>query len=174
MERFAVKRGLQKKMGGSAGLAKIAAGYFDDVNADAEGKFTGSYGILLMVSGHFDEEGKLAVDVSQMKGAELGDLLESDGGREIAMESRKRWSTFLDEVTGYNAKQRSDKAKEDAKKFSKAKGAIKVAQKTMEMSKNMTPEKEEKVTSMIDEIQQMIDAGTPPSEGKVKKLNDMF
>ena len=174
MERFAVKRGLQKGMGGSAGLAKIAAGYFDDVNADAEGKFTGSYGILLMVSGHFDEEGKLAVDVSQMKGAELGDLLESDGGREIAMESRKRWSTFLDEVTGYNAKQRSDKAKEDAKKFSKAKGAIKVAQKTMQMSKNMTPEKEEKVTSMIDEIQQMIDDGTPPSEGKVKKLNDMF
>ena len=51
------------------------------------------------------------------------------GGREIAMESRKRWSTFLDEVTGYNAKQRSDKAKENAKKFSKAKGAIKVAQK---------------------------------------------
>ena len=50
MERFAVKRGLQKKMGGSAGLAKIAAGYFEDVNADAEGKFTGSYGILLMVS----------------------------------------------------------------------------------------------------------------------------
>ena len=174
MERFAVKRGLQKKMGGSAGLAKIATGYFEDVNADGEGKFTGSYGILLMVSGHFDEEGKLAVDVSQMKGADLGNLLESDDGREIAMESRKRWSTFLDEVTGYNAKQRSDKAKENTKKFSKAKGAIKVAQKTMQMSKNLTAEKEAKVTSMIDELQQMIDDGTPPSEGKVKKLNDMF
>jgi hypothetical protein len=80
----------------------------------------------------------------------------------------------LDEVTGYNAKQRSDKAKEDTKKFSKAKGAIKVAQKTMQMSKNLTAEKEEIVTSMIDELQQMIDDGTPPSEGKVKKLNDMF
>ena len=174
MERFAVKRGLQKKMGGSAGLAKIAAGYFENVNADADGKFIGSYGILLMVSGHFDEDGKLAVDVSQMKGADLGDLLDSDGGREIAMESRKRWSSFLDEVTGYNAKQRSDKAKENAKRFSKAKGAIKIAQKTMQMSKNLTPEKEATVNSMIAEIHQMIYDVTPRSEGKVKKLNDMF
>jgi hypothetical protein len=174
MERFALKRGLLKKMGGSAGLAKIAAGYFENINADADGKFTGSFGILLMVSGHFDEEGKLAVDVTQMKGAELGDLLDSDGGREIAMESRKRWSTFLDEVTGYNAKQRSDKAKENAKRFSKAKGAIKIALKTMQLSKTLTPEKEDTVNSMIAEIQQMIDEGTPPSEGKVKKLNDMF
>lgn len=174
MERFAVKRGLQKKIGGSAGLAKIAAGYFENINADADGKFTGSYGILLMVSGYFDEDGKLAVDVNQMKGAELGDLLESDGGREIAMDSRKRWSGFLDEVTGYNAKQRSDKAKENAKKFSKAKGAIKIAQKTMQMSKNLTAEKEQTVNAMIAELQQLIDDGTPPSEGKVKKLNDMF
>ena len=174
MERFALKRGLLKKMGGSAGLAKIAAGYFENVNADADGKFTGSFGILLNVTGYFDEDGKLAVDVSQMKGQELGDLLDSDGGREIAMESRKRWSSFLDEVTGYNAKQRSDKAKENAKKFSKAKGAIKIAQKTMQMSKTLTPEKEAAVNSMIAEIQQLIDDGTPPSEGKVKKLNDMF
>jgi len=174
MERFALKRGLLKKMGGSAGLAKIAAGYFENVNADADGKFSGSFGILLNVTGYFDEDGKLAVDVSQMKGQELGDLLESDGGREIAMESRKRWSSFLDEVTGYNAKQRSDKAKEDAKKFSKAKGAIKIAQKTMQMSKTLTPEKEATVNSMIAEIQQLIDDGNPPSEGKVKKLNDMF
>jgi len=174
MERFALKRGLLNKMGGSAGLAKIAAGYFENVNADADGKFTGSYGILLMVSGHFDEEGKLAIDVTQMRGADLGDLLDSDGGREIAMESRKRWSSFLDEVTGYNAKQRSDKVKENAKRFSKAKGAIKIALKTMQLSKTLTPEKENVVNSMIAEIQQMIDDGTPPSEGKVKKLNDMF
>ena len=174
MERFALKRGLLKKMGGSAGLAKIAAGYFENVNADADGKFTGSFGILLNVTGYFDEDGKLAVDVSQMKGQDLGDLLDSDSGREIAMESRKRWSSFLDEVTGYNAKQRSDKAKENAKKFSKAKGAIKIAQKTMQMSKTLTPEKEATVNSMIAEIQQLIDDGIPPSEGKVKKLNDMF
>lgn len=174
MERFALKRGLLKKMGGSSGLAKIAAGYFENVNADADGKFSGSFGILLNVTGYFDEDGKLAVEVSQMKGQELGDLLDSDGGREIAMESRKRWSSFLDEVTGYNAKQRSDKAKENAKKFSKAKGAIKIAQKTMQMSKNLTPEKEATVNSMIAEIQQLIDDGNPPSEGKVKKLNDMF
>ena len=36
MERFAVKRGLEKKIGGNAGLARIATTYFDDIQVDAE------------------------------------------------------------------------------------------------------------------------------------------
>ena len=34
MERFAVKRGLEKSIGGNAGLAEIAAEYFENVSAD--------------------------------------------------------------------------------------------------------------------------------------------
>ena len=119
MERFAVKRGLIKSMGGNAGLAKLATTYFDNINVDADGVFTGSYGLLVSVQGSYDDAGKLAVDVVQLKGADLAAFLDSDDGREKAMESRKRWSGFLDDATGYSAKQRGDKAKEEAKKFSK-------------------------------------------------------
>ena len=174
MEKFAVKRGLVKQIGGNAGLAKLATEYFDNVNANSEGEFTASFGILTSVTGHFDKDGKLVVDVEQLKGEALGEFLSGDGGREQAMESRKRWSGFLDQATGYNAKQRGDKAKEEAKKFSKAKSAIKMAHKSMEMSTKLTDEVKATALSMIAELEAMIDSGDAPSEGKVKKLNDLF
>ena len=57
MERFAVKRGLVKSMGGNAGLAKMATSYFENINVDSEGVFTGSYGLLVSVQGFYDEIG---------------------------------------------------------------------------------------------------------------------
>lgn len=90
------------------------------------------------------------------------------------MESRKRYSSFLDEATGYTPKQRGDKAKEEAKKFSKARSAIKMAHKTIEMSTSLTQDTIDTAHSMIAELEAMIEAGTPPSEGKVKKLNDLL
>jgi predicted transcriptional regulator len=90
------------------------------------------------------------------------------------MESRKRWSSFLDEATGYNAKQRGDKAKENAKKFSKAKSAIKMAYKSMELMKNVDVSTIEKANELIAALEEKIEAETPPSESMVKKLNDLF
>lgn len=174
MERFAVKRGLEKKIGGNAGLARLATNYFDNIEVDAEGVFTGSFAILTGITGHFGNDGKLVMDVNQMKGEDLSAFLSAEGGREQAMESRKRWSSFLDEATGYSPKQRGDKAKEDAKKFSKAKSAIKMAHKMMEMSTSIDQETIEKANTMIAELQEMIDSGNPPSEGRVKKLNDLI
>ena len=174
MERFAVKRGLEKSIGGNAGLAKMAAQHFDNVQANAEGEFQASFGLLSQISGCYTDQGKLQVDVVQLKGSELEAFLSAEGGREQAMESRRRWSAFLDEATGYTAKQRGDKAKEDAKKFSKAKSAIKMAHKSMEMSTKLTDEVKEKALSMIAELESMIESGDAPSEGKVKKLNDLF
>lgn len=174
MERFAVKRGLEKKIGGNAGLARTATQYFDDIQVDAEGVFTGSFAILTEITGYFGDDGKLVMDVAQMKGEDLNTFLSAEGGREKAMESRKRWSSFLDEVTGYSPKQRGDKAKEDSKKFSKAKSAIKMARKMMEMSTSIDQETINKANEMIDQLQEMIDSGNPPSEGRVKKLNDLI
>ena len=174
MERFAVKRGLIKSMGGNAGLAKLATTYFDNINVDADGVFTGSYGLLVSVQGSYDDAGKLAVDVVQLKGADLAAFLDSDDGREKAMESRKRWSGFLDDATGYSAKQRGDKAKEEAKKFSKAKSAIKMAQKSMELMKNLDQATIDTAHQLIAELEAKIEAGTPPSETQVKKLDKLF
>ena len=36
---------------------------------------------------------------------------EDPDAMKIAQDSRRRWTQFLDEVTGYNSKQRGDKAK---------------------------------------------------------------
>lgn len=174
MERFAVKRGLIKSMGGNAGLAKLATSYFENINVDADGVFTGSYGLLVSVTGSYDDAGKLVVDVVQLKGGDLANFLDSDDGREKAMESRKRWSGFLDEATGYNAKQRGDKAKEEAKKFSKAKSAIKMAHKSMELMKNLDQATIDQANELIAMLEEMIEAGTPPSETQVKKLDKLF
>lgn len=174
MERFAVKRGLIKSMGGNAGLAKLATTYFENINVDADGVFTGSYGLLTSVQGSYDDSGKLAVDVVQLKGGDLAEFLDSDEGPAKAMESRKRWSGFLDEATGYNAKQRGDKAKEEAKKFSKAKSAIKMAHKSMELMKNLDQATIEQANELIAKLETMIEAGTPPSETQVKKLDKLF
>ena len=174
MERFAVKRGLIKSMGGNAGLAKLATNYFENINVDAEGVFTGSYGLLTSVQGSYDESGKLAVDVVQLKGGDLAEFLDSEEGPTKAMESRKRWSGFLDEATGYSAKQRGDKAKEEAKKFSKAKSAIKMAHKSMELMKNLDQATIDQANELIANLEAMIEAGTPPSETQVKKLDKLF
>ena len=174
MERFAVKRGLIKSMGGNAGLAKLATTYFENINVDAEGVFTGSYGLLTSVQGSYDDSGKLAVDVVQLKGGDLAAFLDSEEGPVKAMESRKRWSGFLDEATGYNAKQRGDKAKEEAKKFSKAKSAIKMAHKSMELMKNLDQSTIDQANELIAKLEDMIEAGTPPSETQVKKLDKLF
>ncbi len=169
-----MKRGLIKSMGGNAGLAKLATTYFDNINVDADGVFTGSYGLLVSVQGSYDDAGKLAVDVVQLKGADLAAFLDSDDGREKAMESRKRWSGFLDDATGYSAKQRGDKAKEEAKKFSKAKSAIKMAHKSMELMKNLDQATIDTAHQLIAELEAKIEAGTPPSETQVKKLDKLF
>ena len=173
MERFAVKRGLEKSIGGNAGLAKMAAQHFDNVQANAEGEFQASFGLRSQISGCYTDQGKLQVDVVQLKGADLETFLSAEGGREQAMESRRRWSAFLDEATGYTAKQRGDKAKEDAKKFSKAKSAMKMIRKTIEMSSTVTQETIDKAETMIAELEGMIERGEPPSEGKVKKLSEL-
>ena len=174
MERFAVKRGVEKSIGGNAGLAKLAAQHFENVQANAEGEFQASFGLLSNISGCYTDQGKLQVDVVQLKGSDLEAFLSDDGGREQAMESRRRWSSFLDEATGYNAKQRGDKAKEEAKKFSKAKSAIKMAHKSMELMKNLDEATLEKANELIATLESSIESGTPPSETQVKKLNDLF
>ena len=174
MERFEVKRGVVKSMGGNAGLAKLATEHFNNVEVNAEGVFTASFAILTNVTAQYTEDGKLQVDVEQMKGDDLSNFLSQDGGRENAMQARTRWSSFLDTATGYSAKQRGDKAKEQAKKFSKARSAIKMAHKSIEMSSSITQETIDKAHEMIAELEKMIEDGNAPSEGKVKKLNDLL
>ena len=49
-----------------------------------------------------------------------------------------------------------------------------MAHKSMEMSSNISQETIDTAHSMIAELEKMIEAGNAPSEGKVKKLNDLL
>ena len=159
MEQFEVKRGLVKTIGGNAGLAKLGGQYFNKVKSGVNGGFSASFSILSHIQATYSEDGKLVVDVKQMKGDALSKYLQADGGRENAMESRKRWSGFLDEATGYNSKQRGDKAKEAGKKISKANSNIRLAKKLMEMSKTMTDDVKAQALVLISEIEQKLEEG---------------
>lgn len=158
MEQYEVKRGLVKKMG-PAGLAKLGAEYFDDVVADADGGFEAQKGIMISLSAQYNAEGKLVIDVEQMRGDDLSDFLSADGGRQAAMESRAAFSSFLDEATGYSPKQRGDKAKEGAKKVAKAKSAINQARKFMSMSKSVSEQTKAQAEELISEIEAKLGEG---------------
>ena len=158
MEKFAVKRGLIKQIG-AGGLSQLGAKYFDDITANAEGGFTAEKGILSRVQADYDGDGNLVVEVVQMRGDDLNEFLSAEGGREAAMASRAAWSSFLDEATGYSPKQRGDKAKENAKKISKSKSAIKMANKFMEMSSNVSAETRAQAEELMVEIQAKLDEG---------------
>ena len=175
METFEVKRGLVKSIGGNSGLAKMATEYFNDVQVGHEGEFSANYGILKHVQCSFNEKGKLDVEVEQMKGSDLGDFLESDGGREKALESRKRWSNFLDAATGYNPKQRGDKAKEAGKKISKAKSSISMARKLMSISEKMTDDTKDQAEVLIAEIETKLEEGDGTRAASLsEKLNKLL
>jgi len=159
MERFEVKRGLVKIIESEGGLKAIANKHFDGAESTEKGRISAAWGLMTDIEAHFDEDGKLAVEVQQLKGGDLQDFLEKDGGREEAMESRKRWSAFLDESTGYNAKQRGDKAKENGKKVAKAQSGINMARKLMALSSKVTDEQRVKAEEMIAEVEQKLEEG---------------
>ena len=80
--------------------AKLAAEAFDGATADVDGRFQASFGLMTSVTGEY-ADGRLVVDVVQLKGEDLQNFLD-ENGMEVAMESRRRWSTFLDDATDFN------------------------------------------------------------------------
>jgi hypothetical protein len=171
MERFHVKRGLMKQVNADGGLIKLAREHFEDVKASGDDGFEGRFAILSLVSGEYGSDGTLLVEVQQMKGDELSDFLEQEDGREQAMESRQRWSAFLDAATGYDAKKRGDKAKEFAKKRTKSLSAVKQARHFLGMSTSLTNDTRVEAEGFIVEIEEALERGDfTRADGRAKKL----
>ena len=169
METFEVKRGLPKKLASEGGLAGLASKHFDSVDGQGDA-FSGSHGIMTNITGEYNSMGKLVVDVSQ----ELPDF-DAPDAMTVAMDSRRRWSAFLDEATGYNSKQRSDKSKEWLKKASKAKSGITQARKFMEISTNLSDEVSAQAESLIEEIEAALAAGdNTKAAGRAEKLGKLL
>ena len=165
METFEVKRGLSKKLAEDGGLCGVARKHFDSVEGSGDA-FEGSHGIMSSIKAEYNALGKLVVNVVN----ERPDFDDPDA-MSAAMDSRKRWSTFLDEATGYNAKQRGDKAKEFAKKASKAKTGISQARHFMGLSTSLTDETKAQAEEMIAKIESLLENGdNTKAESTAKKL----
>ena len=169
MERFDVRRGVIKEVGENGGLSELAKEFFEKVEKTSEESFEASHGVMTSIVGRF-ENGALIVDVTN-----VAPDFDDPESMKSAMDDRKRWTTFLDKVTGYNAKQRGDKAKEWAKKAAKAKSAISSARHFMEMSDSVPADKVEKAESLINEIESLLEANeNTKANGRAEKLNKLF
>ena len=169
MERFDVRRGLIKEVDAKGGLSELATEFFDNVERTSDSSFKGSHGVMTSIEARF-ENGALIVDVTNVP----PDFDDPESVKS-AMEDRKRWTSFLDRTTGYNSKQRGDKAKEWAKKASKARSAISSAKHFMEMSDSTSDEIRAQAHSFIDEIESLLEANeNTKAAGRAEKLNKLF
>ena len=170
MERFEVKRGLIKQVTADGGLASLASKHFEVVEANGENSFTGSHDIMTSIDGHYSDKGALIVDVTNVP-----PNFDDKDAMARAQDTRKRWTTFLDESTGYNSKQRGDKAKEWAKKASKAKSAVSAARHFMNMSQNLSDDVKTQAEDLIAEIEAALeDNDNTRAAGKGEKLNKLL
>ncbi len=82
---------------------------------------------------------------------------------------------LMENSSSPNSKQRGDKAKEWAKKASKAKSAISAAKHFMEMSESIPEDKKEQAESLIREIEELLqDNDNTKAKGRAEKLNKLF
>ena len=106
MERFDVRRGLIKEVDSNGGIATLAKEFFDTVNGISDSSFEASHGVMTVIAARY-ENGAMIVDVTNV----APDFDDKEAVKS-AMDDRKKWTAFLDKATGYNSKQRGDKAKE--------------------------------------------------------------
>ena len=169
MERFDVRRGMVKQIIEEGGLSALAGKYFDDVQSTDDTSFKGSHGIMTSISGRFDGNA-LIIDVTN-----VAPDFENPDAMKSAMDDRRRWTTFLDDATGYNSKQRGDKAKEWAKKASKAKSAVSAARHFMSMSDAVPQDKVDQAENLISEIEEALESSeNTKAAGRAEKLNKLF
>ena len=167
MERFNVKRGLVKQVTADGGLAALARRHFDNVEGTGGNSFSASHGIMTSITASYNEQGALVAEVTNVP-----PNFDDPEAMKAAMDARRRWTTFLDDATGYDSKQRGNKAKEWAKKASKAKSAISGARHFMRMSENLSDKAREQAESMIEEIEAALEQGdNTRAAGRAEKLS---
>lgn len=170
MERFEVKRGLIKQVRSDGGLPAIGKRHFDEVAPENEDGFTGKHGILEGIEARYESTGRLFVDVTQRRPD-----FDDEADMKVAMASRKAWAAFLDEATGYNSKQRGDKAKEITKKRNKAQDAVKSARSFMAKSTTLDEATRAQAEAFIEEIETALaDDEVTRAFGRGEKLTKLL
>ena len=169
MERLDVRRGLVKDVIANGGLGELARDFFDNIEYVDENSFLASHGVITSIDARY-ENGALIVDVTNVP----PDFDDPDA-MEAAMDARKRWTEFLNQATGYNSKQRGDKAKEWAKKATKAKSAVSATRHFMEMTGGIPEDKISQANTLIKEIETLLASNdNTKAAGRAGKLNKLF
>ena len=107
MTEFDIKRGFYEKIEG-AKLGALMKEIFGNVSEE-DGKFVSSYGVMARIEAKVlskTQMGLLTVNIDDVKS--LSD--------EQILNSKRMLNKFLEESTGFTAKQRMDRAKAKAKK----------------------------------------------------------
>lgn len=119
MREYEIKRGHAKKSGllEEGALAQLMEEVFEGVEAVGE-VYRSSYAALTAVEARILDAMTLQVDTLMDPGADF----------EAARNAHQRWNDFLLKVTGYNAKQRADRAKKKAKEEAKKAAAEEASQ----------------------------------------------
>jgi hypothetical protein len=124
---------------------------------------------MTVIESRYDN-GALIVDITNVPPD-----FDNPDAMQAAMDARKRWTNFLDQATGYNSKQRGDKAKEWAKKATKAKSAISAARHFMERAGGLSEDAIIQANALINEIEALLDSNdNTKAAGRAVKLNKMF
>ena len=103
MQKYDIRRGREGDLQGSQ-LRALAQEVFGDASED-QGKVVASYGALAKITTWLD--GKSLCVETQMK---------TDVPNDVASETIRRYNSYLEQATGYTAKERGKRAQEKAKK----------------------------------------------------------
>ena len=111
MRSYEIKRGHWKKLE-KGGLKKKLAENFGDIT-DNDDWHVASYGALKQITVRMVSKSEIELDTQ----------LDPKAALEVATKTHQHYNTFLESITGFNAKQRADRAKAKAKAEAKAKAA---------------------------------------------------
>ena len=111
MRSYDIKRGHWKKLE-KGGLRKKLVETFGDVSDD-DAWHVASYGALKQITVRMVSKSEIELDTQ----------LDPKAALEVATKTHQHYNTFLESITGFNAKQRADRAKAKAKAEAKAKAA---------------------------------------------------
>ncbi len=118
MQEYPVKPGHAGKIDFKMIFEAAFGSYEED---SEEGWLKTSYGSMPKIWAKQDGKKKVIVDTETDKSIAVRMAEGDDEAGQIAMDTQRTWNDFLEGVTGYNAKMRSKKIQEAAKKEAKAK-----------------------------------------------------
>ncbi len=115
MQEYPVKPGHAGKIDFKMIFEAAFGSYEED-----EGWLKSSYGSMPKIWAKQDGKKKVIVDTETDKTIAVRMAEGDEEAGQIAVDTQRTWNDFLEGVTGYNAKMRSKKAQEQAKKEAKA------------------------------------------------------